>query len=90
VKEADLGHINKRPLLASLEAACKSFQRGNWRAGVNELRAFQIKVRVLVAPAYPSLAQQWMADAGAIISIFANDAAKPPRKPRPAVPAPRF
>ena len=90
VKEADLGHINKRPLLASLEAACKSFQRGNWRSGVNQLRAFQIKVRVLVAPVYPSLAQQWVADAEAIISIFADNAGKAPEKLQPALPATKF
>jgi hypothetical protein len=90
VRQADLGHINKRPLLASLEAACKSFQRGNWRAGVNELRAFQSKVRVLVAPDYPSLAQQWVADAEAIIGIFADDTAKGPQKPRSAALAPRY
>jgi hypothetical protein len=41
---------NKRPLLASLQAACASFERGNFIPALNVLEAFQRKVAAQVAP----------------------------------------
>jgi hypothetical protein len=40
-----IGRLNKRPLLADLEAAVASFDRGNFTAGVNQLEAFENKVQ---------------------------------------------
>jgi hypothetical protein len=51
----------KRPLSASLEAACASFDRGNLTSGLNQLEAFQNKVRAQIAP-------RWPADAEAILN----------------------
>lgn len=50
---------NKQPLLVSLAAACESFQRGNTNAAINQLQAFQNKVRAQVAKQSPTLAEEW-------------------------------
>jgi hypothetical protein len=56
VDNADLGRRNKRPLIASLKAACASFDRGNCISAVNQLEAFQNKVRAQVGHENPALA----------------------------------
>jgi hypothetical protein len=56
VEDTDLARQNKRPLLASLKAACASFDRGDLTAGLNQLGAFQNKVRAQVAPKNPAAA----------------------------------
>jgi len=45
-------------LLASLNAAAASFARGHFTPGVNQLGAFQHKVRAQVARIDPALAQE--------------------------------
>ena len=55
------------PLLASLQAAYESFDRGSLGAGINQLRAFQNKVRAQLAPDEPTLAAQWISAAERII-----------------------
>jgi hypothetical protein len=45
VNDSDLARKNKRPFLASLKAACASFERGNFNSGSNQLGAFINKVR---------------------------------------------
>jgi len=50
----NLARKNKRPLLASLKAAAASFDRGNIGAAMNQLKAFQQKVRAQVAGANPA------------------------------------
>ncbi len=84
VREAPLEHFNKRLLLASLEAAAESFERGHVTAGINQLQAFQHKVQAQLARTNPALAQHWVAQAQDIINIFAHPLrpAEPPRRQR--------
>ena len=56
VGEASLGSRNQQPLLATLSAAMSAFDRGDFKAGVNQLSAFQNQVRAQVAPWNPALA----------------------------------
>ena len=46
VGEAPVTRKCKRPLVATLKAACASFERGDYPGGLNQLRAFSFKVRV--------------------------------------------
>ena len=46
------------PLVATLDAAKASFGSTNQRAGINQLRAFQNKLRAQIAPSDPTLAEQ--------------------------------
>jgi len=56
-----------RPLVASLKAALASIKRGNTRAAINQLEAFQSKVRVQVQPQNPALAAEFIAASQEII-----------------------
>jgi len=47
---------NLQPLLTTLDAAIDSFERGNFTSGLNQLEAFQNKLRAQVAPDDPVLA----------------------------------
>jgi hypothetical protein len=64
---SDLGRQETQPLAASLKAAARSFDRGNARAAVNQLGAFQNKVRAQVAPSEPELAEDLIRSAQIII-----------------------
>jgi hypothetical protein len=64
---SDLGPHDTQPLVASLKAAASSFGRGNTRAAVNQLAAFQNKVRAQVAPSEPDLAEDLIRSAQSII-----------------------
>jgi hypothetical protein len=57
VERAAVDRKNKRPLIASLKVAAASFERGNLEAGLNQLHAFQNKVRAQIAPINPDAAQ---------------------------------
>jgi hypothetical protein len=57
VEQSQIDRKNKRPLTASLKAAAASFDQGNFEAGLNQLHAFQNKVRAQVAPNNPAAAQ---------------------------------
>jgi hypothetical protein len=48
---------NKRPLFATLKAACASFDRGSLDSAVGQLGAFQNKVRAQVGRSHPAEAQ---------------------------------
>jgi hypothetical protein len=61
VNNADLGRRNKRPLIATLKAACASFDRGNCVSGVNQLEAFQNKVRAQIGGVNAALADEIIA-----------------------------
>ena len=52
-----------RPLIATLSAALHSIERGNFVSAVNQLLAFQNKVRAQVAPSDPALAASFIAAA---------------------------
>jgi hypothetical protein len=58
INDADLGRRNKRPLIASLKAAIASFDRGSCVSGVNQLEAFQNKVRAQISRENPALADE--------------------------------
>ena len=59
--------VTKEPLLAILSAASASLARGNMRAAINQLSAFQNKVQARVGPLDAALATQLMALAQQII-----------------------
>ncbi|MBI3852376.1 MAG: tandem-95 repeat protein [Verrucomicrobia bacterium] len=56
VEQADLGTKNDQPLLATLNAAMSAFDRDKFNAGVNQLNAFENKVRAQIAPLDPAFA----------------------------------
>jgi len=58
----------KKPLLATLEAALVSFERGNVTSGINQLKAFQNKVAAQVARIDAALAGELIARAQQIIA----------------------
>jgi hypothetical protein len=58
---------HRQSLLATLEAAKGSFQATNWFPGVNQLHAFQNKVRAQVRPGDPALAEELSTSAQRII-----------------------
>jgi hypothetical protein len=70
VDAADMGRKNKRPLIASLKAAGASFDRESFGSGINQLRAFQNKVRAQVAPFDEALAAMLIAEAQMIIDAL--------------------
>ncbi|HXJ57315.1 MAG TPA: carbohydrate-binding protein [Verrucomicrobiae bacterium] len=57
VDSSDLPRLNKRPLIATLKAACVSFDRGSLDSAVGQLGAFQNKVRAQVGRSHPAEAQ---------------------------------
>jgi len=58
VTSTNLGEKYERPLLTSLSAAADSFARGNFTVSLNQLMAFQNKVRAQIAPWNPTLAAE--------------------------------
>ena len=67
VAAANLAPNRVQPLRASLEAARASFDRDNLQASVNQLRAFQHKVRAQVEGSDPALARELIQSAERII-----------------------
>jgi len=65
VNGASLDQKNKRPLIASLKAAGASFDRGSEASAVNQLKAFQNKVRAQIA-------RRWPAEAATFIRCTQN------------------
>ncbi len=61
---------HQKPLLATLDAACAAFERCQSTPALNQLRAFQNKVRAQVAPSNPALAEQLLQASQAIIDAF--------------------
>jgi len=59
--EASLGIRIKQPLLGTLSAAMSAFDRGNFKAGVDQLSAFQNQIRARIAPWNPALASKFTA-----------------------------
>jgi uncharacterized repeat protein (TIGR01451 family) len=53
IEETDLGNKNKRPLLSTLRAAVMACNEGRFTAGLNQLEAFQNKIRTQIAPGDP-------------------------------------
>jgi len=71
VNESDLRQ--KRPPLASLEAALASFQRGNHNSASGQLHAFQNKVRAQVSKKDAALAIELMEGAAQVIGALGGD-----------------
>ncbi len=74
VGAANLSARQKRPLLATLEAAKATYARDDVETGINQLQAFQNKVEAQVRRLDPVLADLLIAAAQAIIdSAGTND-----------------
>jgi uncharacterized repeat protein (TIGR03803 family) len=72
VDEAEFASRNKQPLLATLSAAMSSFDRDDVTAALNQLSAFQHKVRTQVAPWNPALAGELIGAPQQIITIVSG------------------
>jgi len=70
INNSNLTRKNKRPFLASLKAACASFERDSTGSGINQLGAFINKVRAQVSRDNPVEAARFIAEAQAIIDAF--------------------
>jgi hypothetical protein len=70
VATSNLSGKNANPLLASLQSAAAAFARGNATAGLNELQAFQNKVRAQIATLDPALAAALIEAAQEIIDAL--------------------
>ncbi len=78
IANSELGRKNINPLLATLEAAGASFARGNAISGINQLEAFQNKVRAQIAPLDSALAGTLIEAAQEIIDVLISPAAFSP------------
>jgi hypothetical protein len=67
VVESGTSAKDHQPLAAILNGAMAAFNRGNWFAAVNQLQAFQYKVRAQIAPFDPALAEMLASTAQKIL-----------------------
>ena len=67
VNDSSIERKNKRPFIASLKAAGASFDRGNNTSAINQLHAFQNKVRAQIGKTNPAEAAKWIRLAQSII-----------------------
>jgi hypothetical protein len=72
VAEADLGHWQTAPLLATLQAAAEAFEHCRPLVGIMFLKVFEHQVHVLVAPSDPALAESWIKAAEEILNLVAD------------------
>jgi hypothetical protein len=68
-----LSQQQKRPLLATLEAARASWEAGNCQTAIHQLRAFQNKVRAQVSRSDATRADALIADAQAIMDSACDE-----------------
>jgi hypothetical protein len=68
---------HSRPLIASLSAALHSIQRGDFASAINQLQAFENKVRAQVAPSEPWLAARFIAAAQGLIDALRGGVLNP-------------
>jgi hypothetical protein len=71
--EADTGRRNTQPLVATLKAAMASFDAGRTTPALNQLGAFQNKVRAQLRPFNPALADTLINAAQDIIDRFSGN-----------------
>jgi hypothetical protein len=71
---AESGAPRSQPLIATLSAALAAIDRSNPTAAINQLQAFQNKVRVQVLPLDPALAEQFIQAAQQIIDALLGGA----------------
>jgi len=67
VDDSDIARKNKRPFIATLKSASAAFDRGNDKAALNMLNAFQNKVRAQLGRTDPDVAAEWIAAVQALI-----------------------
>jgi hypothetical protein len=67
VDDTEVARKNKRPLIASLKAAQASFDRGSVQSAMNQLKAFQNKVRAQIGKTDPAAAAAFAECVQAII-----------------------
>ncbi|MBI3851780.1 MAG: cadherin-like domain-containing protein [Verrucomicrobia bacterium] len=77
VNGSRLPHQDTHPLIVTLNAASNSFDRGNGTAGINQLEAFQNKVRAQISPDDPALADLLIQAAQNIIDAFGESSEQP-------------
>jgi hypothetical protein len=70
---SNLSAQQKRPLLASLEAANAALARGNRMAAINQLEAFQVKVAEQILPYDANLSAELIAAAQEIIDLLSRN-----------------
>ena len=70
VENSSLSSRQQRSLLATLNAAAAAFERGNLSSGLNQLEAFQNKIRAQVARSDPDLAKALIRAAQHIIDAL--------------------
>ena len=63
-----------QPLIGTLSAALRSIERGNFVAAVNQLQAFQNKVRAQVSRSDPALAASFVGVAQEVIAVLHGEA----------------
>ena len=81
IEEAQTEWRRSQPLVATLSAALASLQRGNAIAAINQLLAFQNKVRAQVAPSDPALAATFIQMAQETIDALSGGGANPGGRP---------
>jgi Bacterial Ig domain/Bacterial TSP3 repeat len=60
VNDSVLDRPTKRPFIATLKAAVAALDRGSVGAGLNQLKAFQNKVRAQIGKDNPDVAEEWV------------------------------
>jgi hypothetical protein len=74
ISAIDRAEVRKqRPLVATLSAALASLECGRSQSAINQLHAFQNKVRAQVSD--PGVSMRLIADAGRVITAFEEEAA---------------
>jgi poly(3-hydroxybutyrate) depolymerase len=81
VDDAAIARQHKHPLMASLNVAMASFDRGSFGAGINQLGAFQNKVEAQIAPDYPAVAEALIQAAQAVMDLLSGSDAGPSSRP---------
>ena len=79
--QVTLSWPRSRPLVATLSAALRSIERGNLVSALNQLRAFQNKVRAQVTPSDPALAATVIQAAQDIIDVLSGGNTNPRGRP---------
>jgi hypothetical protein len=79
VHESSLARNRKQPLIATLKTACASLERGNFVSWLNQVKAFQNKVKAQVTRHDSELAEDLIEVAQEIIDALTvpSDAATP-------------
>jgi hypothetical protein len=72
IQNSGLPRNRQRPLIASVKAACASFDGGDLKTGANQLTALQHKLESQIAPSNPALAQQLIDTAQVIIDAVSE------------------